>query len=173
MLNNVFENLTILDISEDVSGSFCARLFADYGAHVLKIEPIHGAKLRTQGPFFENAPHSEKSFSFFTHNFNKKGITLDIESAIGKDIFKDLASRADLIIESFQPGRMKELGLDLATLQTINPKLSMTSITPFGQTGPYKNFKSSELINYAMSLIMSISGVQGQQPLKHAGMQAE
>ena len=92
MLNNVFENLTILDISEDVSGSFCARLFADYGAHVLKIEPIHGAKLRTQGPFFENDPHSEKSFSFFTHNFNKKGITLDIESAIGKDIFKDLVS---------------------------------------------------------------------------------
>tara|TARA_A100001037_G_C15142201_1_gene634380 strand:- start:237 stop:1433 length:1197 start_codon:yes stop_codon:yes gene_type:complete len=173
MLNNVFENLTILDVSEDVSGSFCARLFADYGANVLKIEPINGVKLRTQGPFFENDPHYEKSLSFFTHNFNKKGITLNLETSIGKNIFKDLASRADLIIESFQPGFMKQLGLDLPTLQQINPKLSMTSITPFGQTGPYKNFKASELINYAMSLIMSISGVQGQQPLKHAGMQAE
>lgn len=173
MLNNVFENLTILDISEDVAGSFCSRLFGDYGANVLKIEPVHGAKLRTQAPFFENDTHHEKSFSFFTHNFNKKGITLNLESTIGKNIFKDLASRADLIVESFQPGRMKELGLDLPSLQEINPKLSMTSITPFGQTGPYKNYKSSELINYAMSLIMSISGVQGQQPLKHAGMQAE
>ena len=66
MLNNVFENLTILDISEDVAGSFCARLFGDYGANVLKIEPVHGAKLRTQAPFFENDTHHEKSFSFFT-----------------------------------------------------------------------------------------------------------
>lgn len=173
MLNNVFENLTVLDISEDVSGSFCARLFGDYGANVLKIEPVHGSELRSHGPFFENDPHLEKSFSFFSHNVNKKGITLNLTSSIGKNIFIDLASRADLIIESYKPGYMNELGLGLDELQRINPKISMTSITPFGQTGPYKNYKSSELVNYAMSLIMSISGVQGNQPLKHAGMQAE
>jgi crotonobetainyl-CoA:carnitine CoA-transferase CaiB-like acyl-CoA transferase len=173
MMNNVFENITILDLSEDVAGSFCARLFADFGANVLKIEPSKGSKLRKSGPFFGNDPHHEKSFPFFIHNLNKKSITLNIETKIGKSIFKDLASRSDLIIESYSPGYLKSIDLGFSDLEKLNPKLSLTSITPFGQTGPYKNYKSSELINYAMSLIMSISGIQGQQPLKHAGLQAE
>ncbi len=165
--------LKVLDLTEDIAGSFCTRLLADYGADVLKVEPPQGSSLRQLGPFFEDDPHPEKSLFFLAMNLNKKGATLNLESSEGQEIFKELVSRVDVVMQSYRPGYLASLGLGYADLEQINPSLVMTSITPFGQEGPYSQFKSDEIVNYAMGMIMSISGMQGRPPLKHGGFQAQ
>ena len=163
----------VLDLSEDIAGSFCARLLADYGADVLKVEPPQGAALRRMPPFFHDDPHPEKSLFFLAMNLNKKGATLNLETAAGRAILKRLVPHVDVIIESYKPGYLAELGLGYADLEKLNPSLVVTSITPFGQTGPYSQYQGEEIVNYAMGLIMSISGVQDREPLKHGGFQAQ
>ena len=165
--------IKVLDLAEDVAGSFCARLLADYGADVLKLEPPGGSALRRLGPFFHDDPHGEKSLFFLVMNLNKKGATLNLEDAAGRKIFKDLVSHVDVVVESHRPGWLESLGLGYPQLEEINPGLVMTSITPFGQDGPYSGFKAEEVVNYAMGMIMSISGLQGREPLKHGGFQAQ
>ena len=165
--------IKVLDLAEDVAGSFCARLLADYGADVLKLEPPGGSALRRLGPFFHDDPHWEKSLFFLVMNLNKKGATLNLEDAAGRKIFKDLVSHVDVVVESHRPGWLESLGLGYPQLEEINPGLVMTSITPFGQDGPYSGFKAEEVVNYAMGMIMSISGLQGREPLKHGGFQAQ
>ena len=165
--------IKVLDLAEDVAGSFCARLLADYGADVLKLEPPGGSALRRLGPFFHDEPHQEKSLFFLVMNLNKKGATLNLEDAAGRKIFKELVSHVDVVVESHRPGWLESLGLGYPQLEEINPGLVMTSITPFGQDGPYSGFKAEEVVNYAMGMIMSISGLQGREPLKHGGFQAQ
>ena len=173
MLTGALEGVKVLDLSEDIAGSFCARLLADYGADVLKIEPPGGASLRRMGPFFHDDPHPEKSLFFLVLNLNKKGITLNLETLTGQDILKRLIPQVDVVVESYRPGYLSSLGLGHAQLQELNPALTMTSITPFGQDGPYSQYRGEEIVNYAMGMIMSISGVQGREPLKHGGFQAQ
>ena len=165
--------LKVLDLAEDIAGSFCTRLLADYGADVLKVEPPQGSALRRMGPFFKDDNDPEKSLFFLAMNLNKKGSTLNLESPEGQDIFKELVSRVDVVVESYRPGYLASLGLGYPDLEQINPSLVMTSISPFGQEGPYSQFKSDEIVNYAMGMIMSISGMQGREPLKHGGFQAQ
>jgi crotonobetainyl-CoA:carnitine CoA-transferase CaiB-like acyl-CoA transferase len=169
----VFDGVKVLDLSEDIAGSFCARLLADYGADVLKLEPPQGAGLRKMGPFFGDDPHPEKSLFYLVMNLNKKGATLNLETATGRSLLKQLTDHVDVIIESYRPGHLSQLGIGYQELSDINPALVMTSITPFGQDGPYSQYKGEEIVNYAMGMIMSISGVQGQEPLKHGGFQAQ
>ena len=163
----------MLDLGEDIAGSFCGRLLADYGADVLKVEPPAGAALRRMGPFFGDDPHPEKSLFYLLLNLNKKGATLNLETVTGRNILKRLVPHIDVVIESYRPGYLAGLGVGYDDLQAENPSLIMTSITPFGQTGPYSQYQGEEVVNYAMGLIMSISGVQGKEPLKHGGFQAQ
>ncbi len=167
------DGVKVLDLSLDIAGSFCGCLLADYGADVLKLEPPTGASLRRMGPFFGDDPHPEKSLFFLLMNLNKKGATLNLETLTGRNILKRLVPHVDVVIESYRPGYLTDLGLGYDDLRDSNPSLIMTSITPFGQTGPYSQFKGEEVVNYAMGLIMSISGVQGEEPLKHGGFQAQ
>lgn len=169
----VFEGVKVLDLSEDIAGSFCARLLADYGADVLKLEPPAGAALRKMGPFFGDDPHGEKSLFYLVMNLNKKGATLNLETATGRSLLKQLAQHVDVIIEADRPGRLSQLGLGYHEISEMNPGLVMTSITPFGQDGPYSQYLGEEIVSYAMGMIMSISGVQGEEPLKHGGFQAQ
>ena len=173
MSTGVFEGVKVLDLSEDIAGSFCARLLADYGAEVLKLEPPGGAALRKMGPFFGDDPHPEKSLFFLVMNLNKKGATLNLETATGRSLLKQLTQHVDVIIETNRPGHLSQLGLGYQELSEVNPALVLTSITPFGQDGPYSQYKGEEIVSYAMGMIMSISGVQGQEPLKHGGFQAQ
>lgn len=167
------DGVKVLDLSEDIAGSFCARLLADYGAEVLKLEPPGGAALRRMGPFFGDDPHPEKSLFFLVMNLNKKGATLNLQTSTGRSILKSLVQHVDVVIETFRPGHLDSLGLSYEDLAEINPRLVLTSITPFGQTGPYSQYQGEEIVSYAMGLIMSISGTQGQAPLKHGGFQAQ
>ena len=173
MLTGALEDVKVLDLSEDIAGSFCARLLADYGAEVLKIEPPAGAALRRMGPFFHDDPHPEKSLFFLVLNLNKKSATLNLETELGQSILKRLAARVDVIIESYRPGYLTSLGLGYQELRDVNPSLVMSSITTFGQEGPYSQFQGEEIVSYAMGMIMSVSGIQGREPLKHGGFQAQ
>ena len=173
MLTGALAGVKVLDLSEDIAGSFCARLLADYGADVLKLEPPGGAALRRMGPFHHDDPHPDHSLFFLVLNLNKQGATLNLETATGQAILKRLIPQVDVIVESWRPGYLASLGLGYADLRQLNPALTLTSITPFGQTGPYSQYRGEEIVNYAMGMIMSISGVQGREPLKHGGFQAQ
>jgi crotonobetainyl-CoA:carnitine CoA-transferase CaiB-like acyl-CoA transferase len=145
-------HIKVVDLSSFVAGPFCAKLFSDFGAEVIKVEqPRVGDEARRRGPFLNDTPNPELSGTFLYLNTNKLGVTLDLETAAGRDIFKKLIADADILIEDKQPGEMKRLGLDYETLKKINPSLIMTSITPFGQEGPYRDYKSYHLNTYHAS----------------------
>ncbi len=173
MDGGVFEGVKVLDISQDIAGSFCARLLADYGADVIKVEPSSGSALRQMGPFFKDDPHPEKSLFFLVTNLNKRGITLNIDSPEGAGLFRKLAQDADVVVEGYKPGYLSGLGLGYEDLEGLNPSLIMTSITHFGQSGPYSQYEGEEIVDYAMGAIMSISGTSDREPLKHGGSQAQ
>ncbi len=146
------KKIKVVELCNFVAGPFCAKLFADFDAEVIKIEqPGVGDTSRKRGPFPNDEPNPEASGTFLYLNTNKKGITLDVETSDGKDIFKKLIAQADILIEDKAPGEMQRLGLDYDTLKEINPRLIMTSITPYGQTGPYRNYKSYPLNTYHAS----------------------
>ena len=155
----------VLDLC-DKQGMFCGKLLSDFRANVLKIEKPGGDSARNIGPFYGDVPDSEKSLFWWAFNTNKKGITLNIETADGKKIFKRLVKTADVVIESFTPGYLDDLGLGYSQLSEINPSLIMVAITPFGQTGPYKNYKASDLICMAMGGIMYLTGSPDRPPVR-------
>jgi crotonobetainyl-CoA:carnitine CoA-transferase CaiB-like acyl-CoA transferase len=166
---SALDDIKVLDISQGIAGPLCARLLGDFGADVVKVEPPGGEAGRRMPPFFEDDPDPEKSLFFLLCNLNKRGVVLDLEEPEGAALFRALARSADVIVESFQPGYLASLGLDHASLEAENPGLIMTSITPFGQTGPYSHYKGCEIVTYATSGIMAISGTSDREPLKHGG----
>ena len=155
----------VLDLT-DGQGVFCTKLLADYGADVVKVEPPTGDQGRAKGPFANDDPQTESSLYFLFYNTNKRSITLDLATEEGRDIFKRLAAQADVVVESLPVGHMKGLGLDYESLREAKPGLVMASISPFGQTGPWKNFKSSDLIAMAASGYMQITGDPDQPPVR-------
>jgi crotonobetainyl-CoA:carnitine CoA-transferase CaiB-like acyl-CoA transferase len=140
-------------------------MLADLGAEVIKLEPPGGDPSRNIGPFYHDTPHPEKSLYWYAYNIGKKGITLNIEADMGKEIFKRLVKSADFVIESFTPGYMDSLGLAYPELSKLNPRIIMTSITSFGQTGPYKNYKAPDIVLTAMGGSMYINGESERRPL--------
>lgn len=144
----------VLDLTDE-KGLLCGKLLGDLGADVIKIEPPGGDTSRNVGPFYKDIPDPERSLFWFAFNTSKRGITLDIETADGQDVFKRLVTSADFVIESFPPGHMDRLGLGYPALNEINPGVIMVSISPFGQTGPYKDYKSPDIVACAMGGQMS------------------
>jgi crotonobetainyl-CoA:carnitine CoA-transferase CaiB-like acyl-CoA transferase len=173
MIPLVLDDIRVLDISQGISGPFCAKLLGDFGADVIKVESSDGDRGRRMPPFFQDDPHPEKSLFFLLLNLNKRGITLNLETSEGAEIFKQLVRQADIVVESFQPGYLASIGLGYEVLERENPQLIMTSITPFGQTGPYSQYQGEEIVAYATGGIMSISGTRDREPLKHGGFQAQ
>ena len=140
----------VLDLTDE-RGFICGKLMGDLGADVIKIEKPGGDPARSIGPFYHDIPDPEKSLYWWAFNTSKRGITLDIETADGREIFKRLVSSADIIIESFDPRYMDRLGLGYSALSQVNPRVIMTSITGFGQTGPYKDYTAPDLVVWALS----------------------
>jgi crotonobetainyl-CoA:carnitine CoA-transferase CaiB-like acyl-CoA transferase len=173
MIPLALDDIRVLDISQGIAGPLCAKILGDFGADVLKVEPVGGESGRRMPPFFHDDPHPEKSLFFLLMNLNKRGITLNLEMPEGATIFKHLVRHADVIVETFQPGYLASLGLDYASLERDNPGMVLTSITPFGQTGPYSHYQGEEIVAYATGGIMSISGTADREPLKHGGFQAQ
>jgi len=136
------------------------------GADVVKIEPPQGDPGRNIGPFYQNIPHPERSLFWFSYNSGKRGITLNLETETGKGLLRQLARKADVVIDSFAPGYLASLGLDYPSLAEENPRLVMVSITPFGQKGPYSEFKSCDLINLALGGLLYICGDADRPPVR-------
>ena len=168
MSEQALSDMRVIDLTHYISGPACTKLLADYGADVIKIERPDGADgARRMGPFYHDEPHPEKSGLFLYLNTNKRGITLNLKSKLGSEIFKELVKGADVVVENFKPGVMERLGLGYEELEKINPKLVMTSISNFGQTGPYRDYKTSEIMTFGMGGAMAVSGLPDRAPLKY------
>ena len=162
-------DVRVLDLSDNIAGAYCAQLLASCGAEVIKIEPpLLGDLTRASGPFPGDLPDQEKSGLFMHLNGNKKGITLNIATESGQAVLKKLVAKTDVLIETFAPAYLPSLGLDFQDLEHVNPALVMTSITSFGQTGPYKDFKATDIGVFAMSGRMYVHGLPGMAPLPYA-----
>ena len=167
MPDGALSHIRVLDFTTQIAGPYCTKLLADYGAGVIKVErPGAGDAARGLGPFPGDIPHPEKSGLFLHLNTNKRSITLDLKSKSGQKIAKQLAAEVDLVVENFRPGAMDRLGLGLGALQESNPRLVMTSISNFGQTGPYRDFKSSDILVYSMGGEMHSTGLSDREPVK-------
>jgi len=153
----------VLDLTDE-KGLYCGQLLGSLGADVIKIEKPGGDPVRNIGPFFHDIPDPEKSLPWLAFNTNKRGITLDIETADGKRIFKELVKTADVVVESYPPGYMDELGFSCSEMEKINPGIIITSITPFGQDGPYRDYKASDLVCWAMSGLLFVTGDPDKPP---------
>ena len=149
--------LRVLELADE-KGQFCGKLLADLGADVVKIEPPGGEPCRHIGPFLDDIPHPERSLSFWYYNTSKRGITLDLETAAGSRLFGRLAAASDVILETFRPGFLASLELDYTSLHQENPRLIMCALTPFGQTGPWRDYLSSDLLHMAAGGEMASSG---------------
>ncbi len=176
MTEKAFSGIRVLDCTQGIDGPYCTKLLADFGAEVIKIEPREGDYTRKVGPFLNDKPDPEGSGTFFYLNTNKKSVTLELTTTQGAAIFRKLVSTADLLVENFTPGSMAELGLGTDSLKQENARLVITSISAFGQNGPYRDFKSTNL---------TLSGLGGtmytmrpgkkpkDRPVKAGGFQAE
>lgn len=160
-----------LDLTDE-KGFLCGKVLGDLGADVIKVEPPGGEPGRNIGPFHHDVPHPERSLYWFAFNANKRGITLNLETTDGREIFKKLVKEADFVIESSSPGRMEELGLGYSVLSEINPGIVMTSITPFGQSGPYRDYKAPDLVDMAMGGYMYLCGDPDRPPVRISFPQA-
>ncbi len=167
MADMALEGVKVLDLTHYVAGPFCTKLLADYGADVIKVErPPDGDPARSMGPFHQDDPHPEKSGLFLHLNTNKRSITVNFKSEEGKGIIKRLVDWADILVESFKPGTLESYGLGYDSLREINPRLVMTSISNFGQSGPYRDYKSEDMIAYAMGGAMHATGTPDREPSK-------
>lgn len=167
-------DVKVLDLTWYIAGPYCTKLLADYGADVIKVErPGTGDRARTMGPFLGDDPHPEKSGLFLHLNTNKRSITLNLKTDTGRKLFKELAKDVDVLVENFSPHVMPSLGLGYEELEKLNPRLVMTSISNFGQTGPYRDYKASELIIYGMGGDMYFAGVPDREPMKKGGRVVE
>jgi crotonobetainyl-CoA:carnitine CoA-transferase CaiB-like acyl-CoA transferase len=170
MFETALADLRVLDLTHHIAGPYCTKLLADYGADVIKIErPDGGDPARRYGPFPHDEPHPEKSALFLHLNTNKRGITLNLKTSAGKELVAELVRRVDVVVENFSPRVMPRLGLAYDTLERLNPRLVMTSISNFGQSGPYRDYKAQDILIYAMGGPMHQTGVAEREPMKMAG----
>jgi crotonobetainyl-CoA:carnitine CoA-transferase CaiB-like acyl-CoA transferase len=155
--NAMLSPYRVLDLTDE-QGFYAGQLLGYFGADVIKVEPPGGDPSRRIGPFFHNEPDARKSLYWFGFNSNKMGITLDLCTEDGKKVFIDLVKKSDVVLESFAPGYLESKGLGYAVLEKENPRIILTSITPFGQDGPYSHYKSSDLVAWAMGGLLSQTG---------------
>lgn len=144
----------------------CGRVLGDLGADVIQIEPPGGSSARSTGPFYHDVTDPERSLTWFYLGLNKRGITLDLDKVEGRELFKRLVRTADFVIESFHPGYMAGLGLGYDDLRRIKADVVMTSITPFGQTGPYVDYEVTDIVGVALSGMMWLFGETDRAPIR-------
>ena len=162
---SLLDGYRVLDLTDE-KGHLCGKILGDLGADVIKIEPPGGDPARSNGPFYHDIPESNKSLYWFFTNLNKRGITLNLNRRDGRELFIRLVSTADFVIESYEPGYMKGLGLGYQELEKINPGIIMTSITSFGQTGPYAHYKTTDLVGVSMGGMSRVYGYFDSPPMR-------
>ena len=169
--NQALLGLRVLEMG-DCEGEYCGKLLADLGAEVIKLESPDGSRCRREPPFRNGVAGPDQSLHFLYFNTNKKGITLDLRNADGREIFRKLIPSVDVVLETFAPGDREELGLGSNQISELNPSLIVASITCFGQRGPYRNYRGSDLIAFAMGGLMYVSGNPAGPPVTAPEKQA-
>ena len=155
--NGFLFDVSVLELADE-RGEYCGKLLAGAGADVVKVEPPQGSRTRWTGPFYQDDADPERSLHFWHYNLGKRGVTLDVTQPEGQARLKDLVRNFDVLVETFPPGYLNGIGLGYETLREINPRLIMTSITPFGQSGPRRDWKSSDLVHLALGGIINCCG---------------
>ena len=167
----VLSGVRVLDLSRWVSGEFATKLFADFGADVIKVEkPGEGSYTRHWGPFPGDKPDIEASALYLHLNTNKRSIVLDLHRGEDRGALLRLAETADAVVESFRPGQLERLGIGPAELQAANPRLVVTRISPFGQDGPYRDYEATGIVLQAMGGPMSATGEADRAPQRKPGL---
>ena len=182
--------LRVVDLSvglfEGLAGAFCAKMFADFGANVIKVEPPGGDPARKLGPFPCGNTDAATGGMFRYLNTNKRGMTADfnqytpspLRERVGVRVnahsdglvrLRELCSTADVVVETFALGHVQSLGLGYDDLAKTNPGIVLVSITPFGQTGPWRDYQSTDLVTYAASGQSYVNGSPDREPLKEPG----
>lgn len=160
-MNAPLSGIRVLDLSRVLAGPFCSMILADLGAEVIKVESPWGDDSRQFGPFVDGTSAYYRLF-----NRSKMGITLDFKNDDDKEVLRDLVRRADVVVENFRPGVLEKLGLAPKDLLEINPRLVVTSISGFGQTGSLAKEPAYDLVAQAMSGLMSITGWPNSKPTR-------
>jgi crotonobetainyl-CoA:carnitine CoA-transferase CaiB-like acyl-CoA transferase len=173
MTETTLSDLRVLDLSRSIAGSYCTKLFADYGADVIAVEPPGGHPLRRIGPFVDDRPHRETGALWLYLGTNKRSVTLDVETASGRAVFLKMVEEASVVVESFAPGRIAQMGLGHQDLKRIKRRIILTSVTPFGQVAPRASWKATNLTSFASGGQMSLTGDPDREPLVTGGYQAE
>ena len=167
-------SLRVVELADE-KGHYCGKLLADMGADVIKVEPPQGSPTRSYGPFLDDRPDPQRSLYFWHFNTSKRGVTLALETAEGRNLLKRLDQSADVLLETFPPGYLASLGLGYDALAESNPGLIMASITLFGQNGPYRDLKASDLVSAAMGGTLFTCGyddLPGSPPVNPDGEQS-
>jgi benzylsuccinate CoA-transferase BbsE subunit len=175
----LLKGFRMLDLSDE-KGALCGKIFADLGADVIKVEPPGGCSTRRIAPFLEDQPGADSSLYFLAYQAGKRSVTLNLESADGRNLFAELAKNSDFLVESFPVGYLDSIGVGDRALAQLTPRLIYTSITPFGDTGPGKSYKASDIVSWAAGGMMYLMGEPGKPPLQmslpqaglHAGAEA-
>ncbi len=167
-------DLRVLDLTSGVAGPWCTKLLADYGAEVIKAErPGMGDPSRGHGDFPGGVPDREKSALFLWLNTSKRGITLDIGAASGRALAMRIAAACDAVVHDLRPSEVRALGLAYEALEAANPRLVVTSVTAFGQSGPYADWRATNIVSYAAGGQHYLTGDADREPLQNGGYQAE
>jgi len=165
--------LRVVELATGVAGPYAAKLLADFGADVVKVEPPGGDPSRREAARPGPRPDPERSPLFLHLNANKRSVEADLATPEGADLVRALAARADLVVESHTPGALDALGLGPAALRAATPRLVVASITPYGQTGPYAGLPGNDLTAYALGGPMLATGDPDREPMKLAGRVVE
>ena len=179
MASELLKGFRMLDLADE-KGALCGKIFADMGADVIKVEPPAGCLTRAIPPFLDDTPGPDRSFYAIAYHAGKRSVTVNMESPDGRALLHELAGLADFLVESFPLGHLDELGLGYNRLTQSNPRLIYTSITPFGDSGPGKNYKAADIVGWAAGGMMYLMGEEGKPPLEmslpqaglHAGAEA-
>jgi crotonobetainyl-CoA:carnitine CoA-transferase CaiB-like acyl-CoA transferase len=163
--------LRVLDLT-DQRGHLAGKILGDLGADVVKIEPPGGDTARQTGPFYLDETRPDYSLSWWAANTSKRGITLDIECERGGELLRQLLARADILLESYDPGHLADLGFSFDALARMNSQLIVVSMTPFGQSGPYAGYADSDLVLMSMGGMTYLSGDEDRPPVSFSAPQA-
>lgn len=170
-LSRPYDGVRVLELAEGISGPYAGRWLAALGADVVKVERTTGDPSRAFGPWPDDLPDDESSGLFLYLNGDKRSVTLNLETSDGREILRELAASAEIMIDSFAPGYLSEHGLGYEDLKADHESLVMISITPFGQTGPNADLPATELTLYAASGQLWLTGHPDRPPLKNGGSQ--
>jgi crotonobetainyl-CoA:carnitine CoA-transferase CaiB-like acyl-CoA transferase len=163
----------VLELGTFVSAPFCGKLFAGYGADVIKVEPPGGDIARAHGPFKDGEANPETSALSLYLNTGKRSVELDLATPQGLDAMLAVAARCDVVIENFRPADLRAMGVTYERLRSVNPRITLVSVTAFGQDGPYADYRYNNLVAFAMGGQMFITGTPEGGPLKNGGYQAD